>query len=118
MRDVAYPASSPVSQCKDGFAAQIVLLFNKRAEDKPLIRRKDTGSKSLLLLDFHSTGGVPPEYLLLFNQPLAKLVDDRLDTRAVAHAIALFFERREVHLHCCRGQLSRLKVSPMPWTLG
>ena len=39
--------------------------------EQELIGREDTGSKRLLHLDLHPTGWVPPQYLFLFNQPLA-----------------------------------------------
>ncbi len=44
------------------------------------------------------------------------MVDDGLDTCAVAYAVALFFKRREIQLHCCCSQLVQLKMSPMPRT--
>src|SRR6266568_5593809 len=99
MCNVAHPASCPIPQGKDGVAAQVSIFFNEGTQNEPLIRRQDTGRKLLLYLDLYPTGWVPPQDLFVFNQPLTKVVDDRLDTRAVAHTIALFFERREIQLH-------------------
>jgi hypothetical protein len=93
MGDVAHPAPRPVPQGKDGFATQVFLFFNEGPQDKALICRENTGSKLLLLLDLYATGWVPPQDLFVFNQPLTKMIDDRLDTGAVAHAIALLLER-------------------------
>ena len=115
MRDVAHAASRPVPQCKDGFATQVSILFDECTQDKPLIQRQDTGSKRLLRLDLYPTRRVSPQDLFLFNQPLAKLVDDRLDARAVAQAIPLFFRARTniSQLQCWSAE-SAQSVSQVP----
>src|SRR5579884_1938214 len=99
MCDIAHTAPCPVSQCEDRLTTEVSLLFNEDTQDKPLIGREDTGSKLLLHLDLDTTGWVPLQDLFVFNEPLAKMIDDRLDTGAVTHAITLFVERREIQFH-------------------
>jgi hypothetical protein len=79
MCDIAHAAPCPVSQCEDRLATEVSLFFNEGAQDEALIGRQNTGSKLLLDLDLDATGWVPPQDLFVFNQPLTKMIDDRLD---------------------------------------
>src|SRR5947209_18479587 len=117
MRDITHAAPRPVPQSEDGFAAQVALLLKQSVQDEPLVRGEHTWSQCLLRFDLHPTGRVACQGLLLLNEPLAKAVDHRFDTGAVADTIPLLLEDRQIPFHCGRCELGRNKLPALSWKL-
>src|SRR6266567_2975785 len=116
MGNVTPAATSPVPSCKERFAPRILGLLDQIAQHKALVRGKHTGREALFGLDRDSTGGIAFEQVLLIDQPLTELFDDRFDARAVAHTVSLLLQCREVDFHDRSGQLLGAELFAVPWT--